>query len=718
MIVKNESRVITRCLESVRTLVDYVLIEDTGSTDGTQQLIAEWLKRADMPGLVIEEPWRNFAYNRSHVLAKLRGVEGLDYALIIDADDQLMLDEGTDPVAFKAAMRDDLYDVQIRHNGSRFYRPQLCANKLPFYFKAVVHEYLEVPAGPISRSAAVGLYIETGSGGARSQNPKKYQDDAAILANALRTETDPFLISRYTFYLAQSYRDCGENKKALEHYLARAKLGFWTEEIFESLYSCGILMEKLKRPDAEIIGTYLEAYCYSPDRVESLQALVNYCHRTGKAPLGYLIGKHAITKSMPPNGLFVQRSVYDYAMLDDFAVAAYWVGEFRDCLDTCNKLLAGGKLPPEQRARVEANANWAKAKLLPVPGSGDLAPAASDRLDGAKEPSSSSSISKNSDHLVRVSCAAPANMGQATVFVVKPHNYTHWEAYRELSETVFYGLQKLGYYATMTSDVRAINGRPIVIGAHVASSELTTFLSDDAIIYNTEHVSWIESAGEFYKNMLLRYEVWDYSQDNAERLSKLLGKSVQFVKIGYVKELTRIESQSILDIDVLFLGSWKERRQAILDGLRQVGLRVHQAFGVYGRERDHLVARSKVVLNMHLYEPGIFEIVRVSYMLANRKAVVTEANPGEVLDDDLINGMVAVPYDQLVGAVSKLVQNDSRRVELEDAGFKAFTARDESRILKGMFHSRDARTGQPDITLKRWESGSATSVVNEKTAIV
>src|SRR5271168_4484452 len=86
MIVKNESKVILRCLESVRPLVDYVLIEDTGSTDGTQTMIREWLAQAGLPGEVYGEPWRDFAYNRSHALARLRENIGVDYALISDAD--------------------------------------------------------------------------------------------------------------------------------------------------------------------------------------------------------------------------------------------------------------------------------------------------------------------------------------------------------------------------------------------------------------------------------------------------------------------------------------------------------------------------------------------------------------------------------------------------------------------------------------------------------
>src|SRR5271165_1256421 len=90
MIVKNEARVITRCLDSVRPLVDYVLVEDTGSTDGTQELVRDWMRRNFMPGLVVEEPWQDFAYNRSHAMDALRKVETVDYALIIDADDRLV----------------------------------------------------------------------------------------------------------------------------------------------------------------------------------------------------------------------------------------------------------------------------------------------------------------------------------------------------------------------------------------------------------------------------------------------------------------------------------------------------------------------------------------------------------------------------------------------------------------------------------------------------
>ena len=158
MIVRNEARLIRQCLTSALPLVDYVLVVDTGSEDGTQQIIRDFLAEHDVPGAVIDEPWRDFAYNRTFALDRLREVEDIDYALIIDADDIVVLDAGFDPRAFKTRMGHDLYDVQVLHGGMSHFRAQICRNRLPFSFKGVVHEYLEVPAGASSRVNGRGIF--------------------------------------------------------------------------------------------------------------------------------------------------------------------------------------------------------------------------------------------------------------------------------------------------------------------------------------------------------------------------------------------------------------------------------------------------------------------------------------------------------------------------------------------------------------------------------
>jgi GR25 family glycosyltransferase involved in LPS biosynthesis len=362
MIVKNEAKVILTCLGSALPLVDYVLVVDTGSTDGTQEIIRNFLKERGVQGAVIDEPWRDFAYNRTFALERLREVETVDYAMIIDADDMVTFDPGFDPAGFKAGMTHDLYDVKVAHGNIAFYRPQICRNRLHFSFKAVLHEYLEAPADPITRQNAEGFQIATGRGGARSQNPRKYQDDAALLERALSTETDAFLISRYTFYLAQSYRDCGEHEKALASYLKRAELGFWSEEVFISLLEAGDLMAVLKRPFDEVVATYERASRVVPARGEALHAASLYCRENGRNAEGQEYARRGLDLAEPP-GLFVQPWVYDYGLLDEFAINAYWAGSYRESLDASLKLLTSGKMPEHMAKRVAANARFAADKL-------------------------------------------------------------------------------------------------------------------------------------------------------------------------------------------------------------------------------------------------------------------------------------------------------------------------------------------------------------------
>ena len=82
MIVKNESKIIERCLKSVYHLIDTWCIVDTGSTDGTQDIIKEFLK--DKPGELIERPWVNFGHNRNEALSLAR--RWGEWILLTDAD--------------------------------------------------------------------------------------------------------------------------------------------------------------------------------------------------------------------------------------------------------------------------------------------------------------------------------------------------------------------------------------------------------------------------------------------------------------------------------------------------------------------------------------------------------------------------------------------------------------------------------------------------------
>ncbi len=363
MIVKNEAHTIEKCLRSVHRLIDYVLIEDTGSTDDTQLIIRRYLARENMPGEVFDEPWQDFATNRSIGLARLRLNKDIDYALIMDADDVLLFDAEFDPAAFKAAMDKDVYDVNIRLGDVYYNRPQILNNRRKFGYRGVLHEFVDFPQGPCSRELAPGLLIDCGTQGARSRNPQKYQDDSRVLERALAAETDPLLRSRYTYYLAQSYRDAGNLESALAYFLHRSTLGYWTEEIYVSLLSAARLMQRLDYPADDVIAAFENAAAINPARAEALHGAAKLCNQTGRSGQAYQFAKRGLGLTPPKDGLFVEATVYAYGMPDEFSVAAYWAGEYAASLDACVTLLGSTALPEPERLRVSANARFALDKL-------------------------------------------------------------------------------------------------------------------------------------------------------------------------------------------------------------------------------------------------------------------------------------------------------------------------------------------------------------------
>src|SRR4029450_4294855 len=100
------------------------------------------------------------------------------------------------------------------------------------------------------------------------------------------------------------------------------------------------------------------------------------------------------------------------------------------------------------------------------------------------------------------------------------------------------------------------------------------------------------------------------SERNVEALSHETSKPVRLLRLGYHPALARIEPAEKQDIDLLFHGSLNARRRQVLGRLAAEGMAVKSVFGVYGPERDALIARSRIVLNMHYYTTQIFEIVR------------------------------------------------------------------------------------------------------------
>ena len=354
MIVRDEAAIIERCLDSVRPLIDFALIEDTGSKDGTQAIVRNWLEREDLPGEVYDNPWRDFASNRNHVLAKLRDDHSeLDYALMMDADDQVVLNDGLDIAAFKRNLKLDAYLVPMRIHENHHARMQICRNRHGFTYRGIVHEVLYPPSSASTIGMIEGFHIEARSEGARSRDPDKHKKDGALLERALVDEQDPDLRSRYVFYLAQSQIGAGNLQRALANYIRRSQMGGWPEEIYVSLYRAARLQEQLGRPVDTVLGTFKQAMKMVDNRIEAHHGASRTYRLAGRYREGYEIARSGLGVPPPPEGLFLTIWIYDYGLLDEFAQNALAAGQYDDCLQACGDLLGGGKLPPEERERVQ-----------------------------------------------------------------------------------------------------------------------------------------------------------------------------------------------------------------------------------------------------------------------------------------------------------------------------------------------------------------------------
>lgn len=258
--------------------------------------------------------------------------------------------------------------------------------------------------------------------------------------------------------------------------------------------------------------------------------------------------------------------------------------------------------------------------------------------------------------------------------------------FSDVAETVRYGIAQLGYRVQCGSFI-ANNAINILLGSHQLVD--WKIIPKNSIIYNLEQMGAPSRyLTESYIQKLREFAVWDYSERNLAWLKNNgINPGASLVPIGYVPTLTRISGNEAQDIDVLFYGWVNERRKRIIDELVSSGLRVVALHNSFGTELDQYISRSKVIVNIHFYETKIFEIVRVSYLWANKKAVVSEIEPDTEIAADLREAVMGVPYGELVNACRRLVIDEAARHALEVRAFELFSAQAEAVYLKPALES-------------------------------
>jgi len=355
-IVRNEGKIIERCLDAARPILDAIAICDTGSTDDTIDKIQGKIKEFNIPGEVSTEPWKNFGHNRTvSYLNAVKFITGLGwdlsktYSLLIDAD---MVVE---PNNFqKSELSKDIYTVEQYNESLSWFNIRFLRMSKHFKCYGVTHEHWGLDRGAYAtskdpkgqREPCDELRLKTlriydrGDGGCKHD---KFERDIRLLTEGLQEDPNS---ERYTFYLAQSYRCCGRHDESIPWYEKRITMGGYFDEIWYSRLSLGEIYEA-KKDWNMALKWYLDAYNYNPFRAEPIYRIAKYYRENNKQELGYMYANIGVRIPYPTRStLFIDHPIYTHKMWVEIAICAYYTKHFRDDgFSACDRLLLQADIP-------------------------------------------------------------------------------------------------------------------------------------------------------------------------------------------------------------------------------------------------------------------------------------------------------------------------------------------------------------------------------------
>jgi len=323
MIVKNESKIIRRLLESVVKYIDCYCICDTGSTDNTIETIQTFFssQTPPIPGRIIQEPFRDFGYNRTFSLKACEEID-VKYVLLLDADMVFQVNPAISKEQLYSRLTDDAYYVFQGSDTFYYKNVRIVKNRIGMAYWGVTHEYVNTPKGTkYNKFEKEDVFInDIGDGGCKAD---KFIRDITLLKKGLEQEPSN---DRYTFYLANSYRDAGQYENAISTYKRRIEIGGWFDEVWHSHYSIGKCYKNMGDM-ANAIYWWLEAYNFYPNRIENLYEIIHHYRCIGKNQLAYgfyLMADQERKKNTHSDYLFLQKDVYDYKLDYELSIIGYY----------------------------------------------------------------------------------------------------------------------------------------------------------------------------------------------------------------------------------------------------------------------------------------------------------------------------------------------------------------------------------------------------------
>lgn len=323
LMVRNESKILERCLKSVEGLVDAFCIHDTGSTDTTCEIAQDWLKTH--AGCLSASEWKDFGFNRTESFRKARGyvdMEGWDpkttYGLLLDADMEFV------PGTLREQTLTEMGYTILQSAGSLEYlNCRLVRMDHPWRCVGVTHEYWDGETKPLSKD--ICWIRDRNDGGCKAD---KFERDARLLEQGLVDEPTN---GRYMFYLAQTYHSLGRYEDSIRMYKQRIKAGGWFEETWYCHFMIGNCYLALKDP-IRFEAWMLRANEIHPGRTENLYKLVRHFRETSQHFKAWHYLEKARRVPRPTDALFLETDVYTHLYSYEATVLLYYLGKLREGL--------------------------------------------------------------------------------------------------------------------------------------------------------------------------------------------------------------------------------------------------------------------------------------------------------------------------------------------------------------------------------------------------
>tara|TARA_R100000152_G_C6781773_1_gene217063 strand:+ start:2693 stop:3880 length:1188 start_codon:yes stop_codon:yes gene_type:complete len=363
MIVKDEASNLRRCFEPLLPYITTYVICDTGSTDGTPDLIKEYFDKHKIKGKILHHKWYN-DFGKNRTMASKAAYNSADYVFTMDADDILYGD-----LDFSDMKKNTVYNVKLGTPANYYYRPLIWPGNIKVFWMCPVHEYMTWKEKDISKAFMPGEYcimsFRNGQRNKEMSGADRLKRDSNILLKAIEEGNGPK--ERNYFYLANTYYDNAKWEDAIKYYKKRAESGGWAEEVFVSQIRMGHCYGNLGEGSKAVECFFMASQSCPARTVEAYFFIMrHYRHQKlffpavniGLAALRVPSFLYKSRLEVPAHfrELFIDNFIRDWAFWDELSVSATYVNRF-DIALACNEKILKSKhvLDNEQLERIEKN---------------------------------------------------------------------------------------------------------------------------------------------------------------------------------------------------------------------------------------------------------------------------------------------------------------------------------------------------------------------------